>query len=337
MLDVLSDALTDCVRLLPFLFLSYLAVEYIEHRMDDRSKKIIYRAGKAGPLLGSLLGVIPQCGFSAAAAGLYAGRVVSPGTLIAIFLSTSDEMLPLMLSAGIRPGLIFRVLACKVAAGTVIGLLVDFAAVRLHLWNPSYSEKPRITPFMKKEDTDRSSSLAGRRAAAGEQEPPPLHKEKKSEYYLTPGETEHKARMHICDKEHCNCNEDGIFLASLRHTLQTWIFILLISLALGFGMEWFQDTAFSRGIFSVPQIQAALAALVGMIPNCAASVLITQLYLEGILGSGALFSGLLCGAGTGLLVLYRENDRLRENLALTAILYVSGVLAGMLLGQSGIL
>ncbi|MCC8044979.1 MAG: arsenic efflux protein [Clostridiales bacterium] len=321
MLDVLSDALTDCVKLLPFLFLSYLAVEYIEHRMDERSKRIIYRAGKAGPLLGSLLGVIPQCGFSAAAAGLYAGRVVSPGTLIAIFLSTSDEMLPLMLSAGIRPGLIFRVLAGKVAAGTVVGLFVDFAAARLHLWNPAYSEKPRITPFMKKEDIDRSSSCAERAA----------------EYYLTPGETEHKARMHICDKEHCNCSEDGIFLAALRHTLQTWIFILLISLALGFGMEWFQDTAFSRGIFSVPQIQAVLAALVGMIPNCAASVLITQLYLEGILGSGALFSGLLCGAGTGLLVLYRENDRPRENLALTAVLYISGVLAGMILGQSGLL
>ncbi|MCD7955454.1 MAG: arsenic efflux protein [Lachnospiraceae bacterium] len=396
MLEVISDALTDCVRLLPFLFLSYLAVEYIEHRMDERSKEMIYRAGKAGPLLGSLLGVIPQCGFSAAAAGLYAGRVVSPGTLIAIFLSTSDEMLPLMLSAGVGPGLICRVLAGKVAAGTVIGLLVDLVAVRLHLWNPACLEKPRISPYKKRGDAARPSSYGEKRKAAsygeqqtaasygekrkaasygehqttasyvehqtaasyGEQSAAPAqrtdsqtkdsvgerrerasaaHKEKKSEYYLTPGEAEHRTRMHMCEQGHCHCNEDGIFLAALRHTLQTWIFIWLISLALGFGMEWFQGTAFSRGIFSVPQIQAALSALIGMIPNCAASVLITQLYLEGVLGSGALFSGLLCGAGTGLLVLYRENDRPKENLALTGVLYISGVLAGMLLGWSGLL
>ncbi|MCD8104929.1 MAG: arsenic efflux protein [Lachnospiraceae bacterium] len=357
MLDILLDALTDCVRLLPFLFLSYLAVEYIEHRMDDRSKEMIYHAGKAGPLIGSLLGVIPQCGFSAAAAGLFAARVVSPGTLIAIFLSTSDEMLPLMLSAGIQAGVIFRVLVVKVAAGALIGLLVDFIAARLHLWNPSISEKPRILPPGKRiGEGERGQKMTGLQLDPGQAQKKPVRHlnpgwpqkkpvrhlnpgrpQKKPDWHLDPGQPEHKERMHMCDKGHCNCNEEGIFRAALHHTLQTALFLFLISWVLGFGMEWFQDTAFSRGIFSIPQIQATLAALVGMIPNCAASVLITQLYLEGVLGSGALFSGLLCGAGTGLLVLYRENDRPRENLVLTVVLYVSGVFAGTLAGSAGIL
>ncbi len=295
MLDVIYDSLLDSIKLLPFLFLSYLAVEYIEHRMSDRSRQWIYRAGKAGPVIGALVGMIPQCGFSAAAAGLFAAGIVSPGTLLAIFLSTSDEMLPLMLSEGIRPTLIFRILAVKGIVGAAIGLLVDFAATRLHLWRAAGRERPRIVPRV------------GRGTASG---------------------SEHRSRQHICEQDHCHCEEKGILRASLYHTAQTGVFLLLISLALGFGMDWFEGTAFSRGIFAIPGVQAALAALVGMIPNCAASVLITELFLEGILDGSALFAGLLCGAGTGLLVLYRENDNLKENLALTVTLYVSGLVAG---------
>ncbi|MCD7735696.1 MAG: arsenic efflux protein [Lachnospiraceae bacterium] len=282
MLDVLYDSLLDCLKLLPFLFLSYLAVEYIEHRMGAQTKKWIYQAGKAGPVIGSLIGMIPQCGFSAAAAGLYAAGIVSPGTLIAIFLSTSDEMLPIMLSEGMDLSVIIRILAIKAATGAVVGLLVDFVAEKLRLWKANEG-----------------------------------------------------AIRNLCEHGHCHCGEHGIVRAALRHTEKTAVFLFLVTLVLGFGMEWFGATAFSRGIFAIPGIQMAVAALIGMIPNCAASVMITQLYLEGVLSGGSLFAGLLCGAGTGLLVLFRENENRKECLALTVTLYVSGLLAGSLIGCLG--
>lgn len=284
MLDIFLDSIVDCAKLLPFLALSYLVVEYAEHKMSTRTKEVIYRAGKAGPLLGSLVGIIPQCGFSAAAAGLYAGGMVSPGTLLAVFLSTSDEMLPVMVSEGIAAGTIGRILCTKVVAGTVIGLLVDFAAEMLH----------------------------GKRNRMPEHPP-------------------------MCEHEHCGCTEHGIWYSAVNHTAQTALFLFLISLAIGFLMEWF-GIAGVPGIFAkLPAVEAAVAALVGMIPNCAASVLVTQLFLEGILSPGALFAGLLCGAGTGLLVLYRENRNRKENLILTVVLYAGGTLAGLLAGSIGIL
>lgn len=284
MQEILLDCVIDCLKLLPFLYLSYLVVEYAEHRMSSRTKAMIYRAGKAGPVLGSLIGVIPQCGFAAAAAGLFAGGMVSPGTLLAVFLSTSDEMLPIMVSEGIAPSVIAKILAVKVVAAIAAGLALDLVVER----------------------------VLGRRNEM------PEHPD-------------------MCEHHHCGCGEHGIWYSALQHTLRTAAFLFLISLAIAFGMEWFGVAGASKGISKIPGIEEAIAGLVGMIPNCAASVLITQLFLEGILGSGALFSGLLCGAGTGLLVLYRENSSKKMNLALTAALYVSGTVAGIIAGQLGIL
>ncbi|MCD8395733.1 MAG: arsenic efflux protein [Lachnospiraceae bacterium] len=340
MIDVILDSLIDSLKLLPFLFLSYLAVEYIEHRMSDSAKAWIYGAGWAGPILGSLIGIIPQCGFSAAAAGLFAARVISPGTLLAVFLSTSDEMLPLMLSQGIGADLIIRVLAVKVIAGAVIGLLADFAAVRLNLWKPSVVRPAKISRASRR---NTSNGVEKKLHRMGEMdsdlddgENRNYRRNKNTERDLQGIDSE-DAIHHMCEHGHCQCEKQGIFRASLHHTAQTAVFLFLISLVLGFGMDWFQGTAFSRGIFAAPGIQAALAGLIGMIPNCAASVLITQLYLEGVLASGALFAGLLCGAGTGLLVLFRENGNQRQNLLFTLVLYVSGTLAGMLAGAMGFL
>ena len=284
MQEILFDSVLDCLKLLPFLFLSYLVVEYAEHKMSRSTKEWIYRAGKAGPLLGSLIGIIPQCGFSAAAAGLFAGGMVSPGTLIAVFLSTSDEMLPIMVSEGIPAETVIKILATKVVVGALVGFLVDFGAEALF----------------------------------GKRRPMPEHPD-------------------MCEHEHCGCGQHGIWYSSLNHTVRTAIFLFLISLAIGFGMEWLGVAGASKGILKVPGVEEAIAALVGMIPNCAASVLITELFLEGILGSGALFSGLLCGAGTGLLVLYRENRNKKANLILTLVLYVSGTVAGILLGMVSVL
>lgn len=284
MQEILFDSVIDTLKLLPFLFLSYLVVEYAEHRMSGRTKELIYRAGKAGPLFGALLGVIPQCGFSAAAAGLFAGGMVSPGTLLAVFLSTSDEMLPIMVSEGIAAGVIGKILAVKVVTALAVGLAVDF------VWEILYGHRNRMAKH-----------------------------------------------PHMCEHDHCGCSSHGIGYSALNHTVRTAGFLFLISLAIGFGMEYLGAEEASRAFIKAPWIGASSSALVGMIPNCAASVLITELFLEGIIGAGPLFAGLLCGAGTGLLVLYRENRKMKENLILTVILYVSGTLAGILIGNLGIL
>ncbi len=330
MTEVLADSLQDCLRLLPFLFLTYLFVEYIEHRMSTRTKEWIYRAGKAGPLLGGLIGVIPQCGFSAVAAGLFAAGIVSPGTLIAVFLSTSDEMLPLMISEHMAASLIIKILAVKVTAGVLIGFLVDFAAVRLHLWVPpktahpqwKYSREPgAFKPIRVKKTVKNGQKNSGGSAQTVPGDMP----------YSSP------VQKSLCENDHCGCAERGIFRSALIHTGQIMVLLFLISFVLGLGMDWFKESRFANGIFSFPGTQEVLAALIGMIPNCAASVLITQLFLEGVLSGGALLAGLLCGAGTGLIVLFRENADRRADLALTAVLYVSGLVSGMAAGALQIL
>lgn len=284
MWDIVLDGVIDCLKILPFLFLSYLAVEYAEHKMSGRTKELIYRAGKAGPVVGGLIGIIPQCGFSAAAAGLYAGGILSPGTLIAVFLSTSDEMLPVMISEGISLGLVGKILAVKAVTGMVMGLLVDLGVEKL---------------------------LGGRRKI-------PEHQK-------------------MCEHHHCGCGEHGIIRSALNHTVRIGAFLLVISIVLGFVIEALQDGAGMASFLKLPGLEEAAAALVGMVPNCAASVLITQLYITGFLGAGALFSGLLCGAGTGLLVLFRENESRKESLGLLAALYVCGTAAGILIGHLGVI
>lgn len=283
LLHVLEHSLEESLKILPFLFFSYLLVEYMEHKMSGGTKLLIYRAGKAGPVLGALIGIIPQCGFSAAAAGLFAGGVLSPGTLVAVFLSTSDEMIPIMLSSGIEAGKIAKILAAKVIVGAVVGLALDFAAEKLFGRRPQMPEHPDM-----------------------------------------------------CGDGHCGCGEHGVWYSAFNHTVRTAIFLFLISLALGGAMEYFGDSL-DGGLNALPGTESALTGIIGMIPNCAASVLVTQLYLKGVIGSGALFSGLFCGAGTGLLVLYRENRSRKMNLVMTAVLYVSGVAAGILLGLLDIL
>lgn len=284
MQEILIDGVLDCLKLLPFLYLSYLAVEYAEHRMSEKTKSMIYRAGKAGPVIGALIGVIPQCGFAAASAGLFAGGMLSPGTLLAVFLSTSDEMLPIMISEGIAVPVVIKILAVKVVVAILAGLALDFLVQR----------------------------VLGRRNELPE-------------------------HPHMCEHDHCGCSEHGIWHSAFSHTVRTAGFLFLISLTIGLLMELFDLHSFSHTVAGMRGITELAAGLVGMIPNCAASVLITQLYLEGILGSGALFSGLLCGAGTGLLVLYRENESRKMNLAITAALYVSGTAAGIIIGMIRIL
>ena len=274
-LDAIWDGTLDTLKLIPFLFITYLVMEWVEHRTSDHTKTAIRKAGRLGPLAGGVLGVIPQCGFSAAAASLYAGRVITAGTLIAVFLSTSDEMLPILLSERAGIGFITKVLIVKALYGVIAGFLVDFLFRKLN----------------------------ERRIGVG------IHG--------------------ICTQEHCHC-EKGIVRSALKHTVSITFFILLISIALNILLSIVGTENLSNLVLNRPVIGEVLAGLIGLIPNCAASIALTQLYLEGVMSAGAMVSGLMVGAGVGLLVLFRTNRHTRQNIQLTILLYILGVAGGLI-------
>lgn len=277
-LHILEHSLLDTLKLVPFLFLTYLLMEFIEHRTSDKVKKVIHKSGKAGPFIGGLLGAVPQCGFSASAAGLYAGRVISLGTLIAIFLSTSDEMLPILISEAVDVRVILQIVGVKVVVGILAGFAIDFAM--------RFGKKPQ---------------------------------------------EEHLKIHDMCEHGHCHC-EKSIWKSALKHTLQIVLFILLVNIVLNGVIEFVGEESLSNLFFAKPIIGEFVAGLVGLIPNCASSVVITQLFLEGVIGYGAMMSGLLVGSGVGLLVLFRVNESLKDNLKVLALLYAIGVGSGILLG-----
>lgn len=285
MLDVLMDAVIDSIKILPFLFLAYLAMEWIESRESERTLRMIRKSGRFGPVLGGALGIMPQCGFSAAAANLYAGRVITVGTLLAVFLSTSDEMLPILFSEtahGLSVIMIVKIIVLKAGLGMLIGLLVDAAVRKNH----------------------------------------------------TGGEGLHIHEM--CEHDHCHCSQ-GIWLSALVHTMQTIGFIFAVTLALGMLIHLVGEDAISGLILNRPVLSELLAGLVGLIPNCAASVVLTQLYVQGAMSGGAMMAGLFVSAGVGILVLCRTNRHIKENLWIISLLYITGVTAGMLVSALGLL
>lgn len=282
--DAFMDSALDSIRLIPFLFITYLLMEYMEHRTGDQTARLIRKAGKSGPVVGGIQGVFPQCGFSAAASSLYAGRLITVGTLLAVYLSTSDEMLPILLSAQVNPGLILRLLAMKMIMGIITGFAADQILVRI---------------------------------------------------FKAP---EKQADIHaICEHEHCHCGQRSIVRSAISHTVHIVLYIFLISLALNLVIETIGQENLSGLILNVPVMGQMIAALVGLIPNCAASVIITQLYLEGILNGGAMMSGLLVSSGIGLLILFRLHRNQKKNLQILGLLYLSGVFWGILIQITGLL
>ncbi len=278
----LLHTIEDSVKLLPFLFLTYLLMELLEHTTGGKVQNKIKNAGKVGPLWGGLLGIMPQCGFSAAASSLYAGRVITMGTLLAVFLSTSDEMLPIFISAAVAPATIFKILAAKVCIAIISGFVAELVYVNV---------------FKKKEkDMD-------------------IHV--------------------VCEEEHCSC-EDGVLKSALKHTLKIFVYILLITFILTFVIELIGEDQLAVVFQNIPVVGEMIAALVGLIPNCASSVVITELYLSGIIGAGAMMSGLLVNAGVGLLVLFRLNRNWKQNAGIMAALYGFGVFWGVIIELLGI-
>ena len=282
MIEILEDAIIDTIKLLPFLFITYLIMEYIEHKMSEHSKNTIKKSGKLGPLIGGIVGVIPQCGFSASATNLYAGRVISLGTLIAVYLSTSDEMLPIFISEAVPLSTIIKILLIKLAIGIVAGFAIDFA-IRLKNKN--------------KEDANKIE--------------------------------------HICEHEHCHCNENGILKSAIKHTLNILLYIFIITLVINALVEFVGEENISNFIGNHTILGPVFASLVGLIPNCAASVIITNLYIENIINGASLIAGLLTGAGVGLIVLFKMNKNLKENIVIVGLIYGIGVISGILLQSVG--
>ena len=274
-LDALTDTFIDGIKILPFLFVTYVLMEYIEHKAGSKAERFVKKSGRLGPVVGSILGVVPQCGFSAAAANFYAGRIITLGTLISIFLSTSDEMLPILISEKVSPVLIFQILGMKIVIGMIAGFVIDLI----------------------------------------------LHRK---------GKEESEMRIeHMCDHEHCHCDEQNIFKSALVHTLQIFAFIVVISFALNILIAIVGEDKLGSFMTSVPALGILLSGLIGLIPNCAASILITQLFLEGAISFGSAVAGLCTGAGVGLAVLWRANPSWKQNLFITGLTWAAGAFVGV--------
>ncbi|MCI6886519.1 MAG: arsenic efflux protein [Lachnospiraceae bacterium] len=279
---IVVHTVEESIRLLPFLFVTYLMMEFLEHHTGKKAQDRIRKAGKLGPIWGGLLGIMPQCGFSTAASSLYAGRVITVGTLIAVYLSTSDEMLPIMISEAVPASTIARILIVKVLIAMISGLLIELVLVRV----------------LKKKEKDMD-----------------IHT--------------------VCEEEHCSC-EDGMLVSALRHTIHIFGYILLVTLILNTAIELIGEETLTRFFTGIPVLGEMIAALVGLIPNCASSVVITELYLAGMIGAGAMMAGLLVNAGVGILVLLRLNRNWKQDSRIIGMLYGLGVFWGVVIQAAGI-
>lgn len=283
MLDAFLDALIDCIKMLPILYLAYLLMELFEHRAGEKTCRIVSKVGRAGPIAGSLLGLVPQCGFSGAVAGFFAAGIVTLGTVFAVFIATSDEMLPILLSSKIEMATILKILLFKFLGGLIIGFIVDI-----------------------------------------------FYRKKKRDHHH--GDCAHKDIHSLCEREHCSCHKQNIFLSALIHSLKVLLMIFVVSLALNLIFAYGGEEVLKNFVLNKPILAEMTVGLIGLIPNCSASVLITNLYVGGAISVGAMMAGLMANAGVGLIVLFRLNKSIRQNIVITALLYVFGVLGGIITG-----
>lgn len=271
MLDILIDTILDSIKLIPFLFCAFLLIELFEHKLAKKTQKSIIKAKRFGPLVGSVLGAIPQCGFASVATNLYITRIISLGTLISIYLSTSDEMLPILLSHNAPLKDILIILGVKIIIGMVMGIIIDF--------------------LIKKTD---------------------------------------KNEFSICESDECDC-EDSIIKSSLIHTIKTTAFIFIVTLILNILISKISEEMLSHIFLKKSLFAPLLASLIGLIPNCASSVVITEFYLNNIITLGTCISGLLTNSGLAILILFKTNKNIKENISILSILYFIGVISGIIL------
>ena len=280
MIDVVIDTLIDSVKLLPFLFVTYIIMEYLEHKTSNKVKSAIQKSGKFGPLIGGLLGTIPQCGFSVAATNLYATRIINIGTLLAVYLATSDEMIPIMISEGIPIITIIKILGIKLIIAVIVGFLIDLII-------------------------------------------------------QTRKNTEEEKIVDLCEKEHCDC-EHGILKSALKHTVNIFVFIVIIIFIINMIVYFIGEENIANFLQANPVLAPVLASLIGLLPNCASSVILTQLYVQNVIPVSTMIAGLLVGAGVGLAVLFKMNKKLKENIEIVVLLVLIGTLSGIILQMLGI-
>ena len=274
--ECLMDGLMDTIKLLPYLLITFVLLELMEHKLSKKNEKVLTKNKKYGPILGGILGALPQCGFSAMASNLFSSRVITVGTLVAIFLSTSDEMLPIMLSEQVDVMMLVKIIGFKVLVGITVGFIVDFIFRKIN--------KP-------------------------------------------------KEEIHIedmCEHDHCHCKEEGIILSSIKHTLKIGLFILIANLGINLIIYYIGEDNLKNLLLNKNILTYFLASLIGLIPNCASSVIMTELYLADLITTGTLMAGLLTGSGLGILLLFRTNKNIKENISILGIVYGVGVIVGIL-------
>ena len=272
MLDCLMDGILDTFKTIPYLFIAFYIIEFLEHKIN--SNKIINQAGRLGPLLGSLLGMIPQCGFSALATNLYTTRIITLGTLISVYLATSDEMLPIMLSSNVPIKTIISILTIKVLIGIICGFTIDF--------------------ILRKKNTHPHANYS------------------------------------LCKEQHCNC-ETSYIKSSLEHTINISLFILAVNIILNLVFHYGLETYLNTILLDNEILGPIILSLIGLIPNCASSIVITKLYLASSITCGSLIAGLLTNSGIGILVLFKSNKNIKENLTILGILYLIGIIFGIII------
>lgn len=270
--EIIKDTIIDSIKLVPFLLLAFLFIELIEHKYQKTSQMIIKKSGKFGPLLGGILGCFPQCGFSVMATNLYVTRLISLGTLISIYLSTSDEMLPILLAEDVNIKTIIILLLTKLIIGIIFGFIIDII----------YQKNKKVPSYQ------------------------------------------------FCEDDNCHC-EKGIIMSSINHTLHTIIFIALVSLILNCIMYYGGESYLSTIFHYNKLISPFLASLIGLIPNCGASVVLTELYINGIINFSSVIAGLLTGSGVAILVLFKTNKNLKENFNILILIYLIGSISGLIL------
>ncbi|WP_408069701.1 putative manganese transporter [Butyrivibrio sp. JL13D10] len=336
-IPVIEDTLEDGLKILPFLFITYLVMEYLEHRTGKKTQNMVQKAGKFGPLLGGLFGAFPQCGFSAAASNLYAGRVITLGTLIAIYLSTSDEMVPLFISEQVPFQKMLAIIFMKAVIGIIYGFLIDFAVVHYRrMKHRAEADSLQIDELCKREhchceeDTPKISAHRGRSEVSA-------NERSTSETALNKSISKADlAKEAGSGHEHSHEGHGNILRSAFIHTIHIFIYVLIFTLILNALIEFIGEDTLAGVLKTNTFLSHGLAGIIGLIPNCAASIVITELYLSGIITFGTMMSGLLVGAGVGLLILFRVNEGTTRNLQITLILYLVGTFSGFILDLLGI-
>ena len=276
MKECLKDALFDSIKLLPYLFITFIILELLEHKLTKKNERLLAKNKKYGPIIGSLLGSLPQCGFSTMAANLFSNKVITIGSLIAVFLSTSDEMIPIMLSEKVEITLLLKIVLFKVIVAIIVGIIIDLLFKNLN-------------------------------------------------------DKLHENIHDMCKNDHCSCDKEGIFYGSIKHTIKIFIFILIANILINITIFYIGEDHLSNILLNKNIYTYFIASLIGIIPNCASSIIISKLYLSNLITIGNLLAGLLPGSGIGLLLLFKTNKNIKENILILSIIYFIGVFLGIII------